>query len=439
MGEKEKQHTSTVMAVRKDRASSAQTNDRFSASKGLFAGDNVPETIFGIPIVSTPDAYTGEDLEFFRAHPEAGGYYDMGGEQNEINDGSEEGAPIQADMPPSTQDTTSSMQAPRPKTKWGYRPDGTTKGDGWLGVQKNTNGDFVTEYSMQSNAVKVDGKRIDFPLLVPTLTTDELGAVLAASAKGEYDKKLFASAEQKAVDFALDRLSAGLSVWAPTPASTEALDFEKRNSTLFKHVKEFEKLSLTPYADIGGAAIGYGAHIGQDGETVTLSSKAISKAMADLMLARDLYTRRQKLATIIPNWEFIPGNAKQALLDVSMGKDDILSGATSKALRDELQNTKNPKELLEIVKRHYYSYRNPDDPKTKAGLEARRIAGGKTFFGEDFSYENKVWDKKTHRFVDKPAVKTPKKPVIAPVKKANTGLTGNLSTRKSSNKKGKTK
>lgn len=434
----EKQHTSAMIASEDGDNHTAQSNDRFSASKGLFAGDNTPETIFGIPIVSTPEAYTDEDLEFFRAHPEAGGYYDMGGEQNEINDGSEEGAPTQADMPP-TQDEAPPTQDSRPKTKWGYRPDGTPKGDGWLGVQKNANGDFVTEHSIQSNAVKVDGKRIDFPLLVPTLTTDELGAVLAASAKNEYDKNLFASAEQKAVDFARDRLSAGLSVWAPTPASAEALAFEKRNPTLFNHVKEFEKLSLTPYRDIGGAAIGYGAHRGQDGETVTLNSKAVSKAMADLMLARDLYTRRQKLASIVPNWKFIPGNAKQALLDVSMGKDGILSEATSKALRDELRKTKNPKELLEIVKRHYYSYRNSDDPKAKAGLEARRIAGGKTFFGEDFSYENKVWDKETHRFVDKATVKTPKKPAIALAKNTNTSLTGNPSTRKSSNKKGKTK
>lgn len=50
-----------------------------SASKGgdvlgnFLATDNVPETLFGFPIV-TKD-YTPEDLAFFKAHPEAGGFY----------------------------------------------------------------------------------------------------------------------------------------------------------------------------------------------------------------------------------------------------------------------------------------------------------------------------------------------------------------------------
>lgn len=50
-----------------------------SASKGgdvlgnFLATDNVPETLFGFPIVAKD--YTPEDLAFFKAYPEAGGFY----------------------------------------------------------------------------------------------------------------------------------------------------------------------------------------------------------------------------------------------------------------------------------------------------------------------------------------------------------------------------
>ena len=103
---------------------------------------------------------------------------------------------------------------------FGLRPDGTKKGNGWLGVLRNSKGQAVTEYSMQSEAVKVDGKRIDFPMLVPTLNNAEKDAVLAASANEQYDKDAFSSAEQKAVDHARARLADGKSVWADESAES---------------------------------------------------------------------------------------------------------------------------------------------------------------------------------------------------------------------------
>lgn len=42
----------------------------------FLAQDNVPDTLFGVKVVK--DGYTEEDLQFFRDHPEAGGYYDLG-------------------------------------------------------------------------------------------------------------------------------------------------------------------------------------------------------------------------------------------------------------------------------------------------------------------------------------------------------------------------
>lgn len=63
----------------------------------FLATDDVPQTLFGIPVVSDMEQYTKRDLAFFKEHPEAGGYYDMGDEP--VQDGTEEGAPVQDDMP----------------------------------------------------------------------------------------------------------------------------------------------------------------------------------------------------------------------------------------------------------------------------------------------------------------------------------------------------
>lgn len=60
-----------------------------------------------------------------------------------------------------------------PQKNYGFRPDKTKKGKGWLGEIKIPNG-VATEYSTQSGAVQLNGKKIDFPTLVPTLSPEEV-------------------------------------------------------------------------------------------------------------------------------------------------------------------------------------------------------------------------------------------------------------------------
>lgn len=250
------------------------------AFSNFLATDDVPETLFGIPVVS--GGYTQEDLEFFKRNPKAAGFYDLGDEG-----GGEESPP---EEPP---------------------PEG---GPG-----------------------------------------PEQGAQKAGK-----------SADQ---------------LWAD------------KNPTLVNHVKSFEKLRLEPYEDVGGHAIGYGAHVNHDGAKVTKDTGAITAEQADTMLARDLYARRAALAKSIPNWKAIPGEARQALLDVSMGRDDVLSKGRSPGLHEDLAAAgPDAAKLLAAVKKHYYSYRTSERPEDQAGLEARRVAGGKAFFGEDFSYDGMAWD-----------------------------------------------
>ena len=63
----------------------------------FLATDEVPETLFGVPVVT--DRYTEEDLEFFREHPEAGGYYETGDGFDEPPEGPEgpDGGPAGTD------------------------------------------------------------------------------------------------------------------------------------------------------------------------------------------------------------------------------------------------------------------------------------------------------------------------------------------------------
>ena len=106
-----------------------------------------------------------------------------------------------------------------PQADFGNRPDGTKKGDGFLGVLQLPNGDVATEYSTQSNSVKVNGKRIDFPSLVPTLTPEEIELMVNDIIPNNRDVPQ--NIMQKAVDHARMRLRQGKSVWATTAESKQ--------------------------------------------------------------------------------------------------------------------------------------------------------------------------------------------------------------------------
>ncbi|MBI2798973.1 MAG: hypothetical protein HYX63_01600 [Gammaproteobacteria bacterium] len=60
------------------------------------------------------------------------------------------------------------------------RSDGSQKGTGWLGVLKRPDGKVSSEISV---GVKIDGKEVDIPTLVPTLTQDEIHTLLTMDLK----------------------------------------------------------------------------------------------------------------------------------------------------------------------------------------------------------------------------------------------------------------
>lgn len=56
--------------------------NNFGSFTNFLASDDVPESIFGIPIVQDESRYTERDIEFFKENPKAAGFYDMGDEED---------------------------------------------------------------------------------------------------------------------------------------------------------------------------------------------------------------------------------------------------------------------------------------------------------------------------------------------------------------------
>jgi hypothetical protein len=92
---------------------------------------------------------------------------------------------------------------------YGLRPDGSKKGRGFLGELPVKGGGVATEYSTQSQAVKVKGKQVDFPTIVPTLTKDEVSMMINDIIPNR--KPIPEPIMQKAIAHAKERIASGKS------------------------------------------------------------------------------------------------------------------------------------------------------------------------------------------------------------------------------------
>lgn len=98
------------------------------------------------------------------------------------------------------------------EVNYGARPDGSQKGRGYFGELNLKGGGVATEYSMSTDDVTVNGKPVDFPTLVPTLTKDEVDLMVNDIIPN--DKEIPRSVAIKAIDFARERISKGMSPFA---------------------------------------------------------------------------------------------------------------------------------------------------------------------------------------------------------------------------------
>jgi len=120
--------------------------------------------------------------------------------------------------PPPMQPMASHVQ---PGT-WDTRADGSPKGTGYLGVLARPDGRVSNEINI---GVNLNGKAIEIPTLVPTLTPQEVNYLLTMDvSKGQIPDAIV----QKAVDFARQRMKAGKPVFAQPGED---------NTALYPHVK----------------------------------------------------------------------------------------------------------------------------------------------------------------------------------------------------------
>lgn len=102
-------------------------------------------------------------------------------------------------------------RAPASNTDYGYgkRQDGTNKGQGYFGPLPLPSGKGIaTEYSV---GIDIGGKELEVPSLVPTLTREEVSAVLQAASEG---RPVPPQVIKKATDYAAQRIAAGKSPFA---------------------------------------------------------------------------------------------------------------------------------------------------------------------------------------------------------------------------------
>jgi hypothetical protein len=99
--------------------------------------------------------------------------------------------------------------APTAAPDYGLRADKTKKGLGYFGEIKLPNGQVATEYSV---GVNLDGKDVEIPTLVPTLTKKELDMMVKDIIPN--GKDVPESIMQKAAEHARIRMKKGKPVFA---------------------------------------------------------------------------------------------------------------------------------------------------------------------------------------------------------------------------------
>lgn len=124
---------------------------------------------------------------------------------------------------------TQTRPTPERIASYGNRTDGTPKGAGFFGELPRR--DDPTSFSGELSAeVTIGGKPLLFPLLVPTLTREEIDHLLSTSKADLHDpgaQKIEAGIYEKAIQHAVGRIQTGKSPFAgegefhPLPASQE--------------------------------------------------------------------------------------------------------------------------------------------------------------------------------------------------------------------------
>jgi hypothetical protein len=119
-------------------------------------------------------------------------------------------------LPPRPSGGRAAPATPTP-APYGLREDGTPKGDGFLGLLKRKDGGVSSEISI---SVGIDGKEVEIPTMVPTLSKSEVDWLLSNDIKNP--QNIPAPIKDKAIAFARQRIKDGLSPFAGPDESPQA-------------------------------------------------------------------------------------------------------------------------------------------------------------------------------------------------------------------------
>ena len=139
-------------------------------------------------------------------------------------------------------------------SSFGKRPDGTPKGNGFLGVLRRPDGGVSTEISISTD--KVSGR--DFPLLVPTLSRKEVDQILSVPTDAkDFWQRVPKSAIQKAEAFAENRAKQGLPLFAaPNESPVSVVGGIRANEARTQYLRSIKNNAVWfTNSDESGAAL----------------------------------------------------------------------------------------------------------------------------------------------------------------------------------------
>lgn len=374
----------------------------------FLATDDVPETIFGIPVITREDQYTNADLQFFKEHPEAGGYYDMG--EGTPEDGTEEGAPVQDDVPEWDFLKGDGRDELLPAGKFNSF-GGTLRHDGRAAMLNKDKDGKVVGYGTTESMVHYNpkdkryyviptisqGARVDDPVahfaktggyFASAKTSTE--AVALAEKVHEHHQKRYGDLWNQYIQDNWDSMSDTIK---SDPGVKDTHDARMYIENLkvptlslgYNVVAKAEGFTPVAKPDVGGLSLGHGAHFYgayKTEETKIKKGQTTTRLAAAQQFARDYYFREHDLAKEIPNFKLLSKESKVALVDIAFGKDGQLSKANSPSLHRRLAAAKSTAEADRIVQDEYHTY----GANEGADVKGRRQLVAKALWGKTLEY-----------------------------------------------------
>lgn len=204
-----------------------------------------------------------------------------------------------------TPDLASLPEEPAPAStapaapNYGPRADGTMKGNGYFGPLKMPDGRVATEIGV---GVNFDGKEVEVPSLVPTLTRQEVDYLVGGG-------KPTPEIVKKAVDHAVQRMKAGKSPFAqegeqgalpgaaaPTPGTSTGVTTKVRFSTKVNDDPQaFHAMAQSPHLDVGPADEKVLGKVEADPFHLTTAPASVRGKTAALFLRAGLLNGEQAL------------------------------------------------------------------------------------------------------------------------------------------------